>query len=234
MHNSDIKLGYKFSFGAKKSSGISALENDDHWGYLVDEAKQHIGWHSTRGTGKVPSWKVFLHDLSRPATRGRKAVKPRAKGRAQDSADQTMQGSAAGAGQTSLDQPAIIPVAQLMDKYRCNSPHPTSYCFIYTEGENAGGHVPFSNAGLSKWGDAIVSVSDIEQSVSVTPSTENRKCNTVPPTRFCTQGDAPQACHNPPRLNHPLAFHHCHHCSPTIPTCCTHCRNSTNLISRLV
>ena len=64
MHNSDIKLGYKFSFGAKKSSGISALENDDHWGYLLDEAKQHIGWHSTRGTGKVPGWKVYLHDLS--------------------------------------------------------------------------------------------------------------------------------------------------------------------------
>ena len=66
------------------------------------------------------------------------------------------------AGQLGPNQPAVIPVAQLMDKYQCNSPHPTSYCFVYMEGENAGGHVPFSNAGLSKWGDAIVSVTDVE------------------------------------------------------------------------
>ena len=175
MHNSDLKLGYKFSFGAKKSKGISALENDDHWGYLLDEAKQHVEWHSTRGTGKVPSWKVFLHDLSRPATRGPKAGKQgaRGKGMAQALADPAIQASIAEAGQTSIGQPAILPVAQLMDKYHCNNPHPTSYCFVYMEGDNAGGHVPFSNAGISKWGDAIVSVTDNESTIP-TPSTENR------------------------------------------------------------
>jgi len=79
MHNSDIKLGYKFSFRVKKSSGINALENDEHWDYLLDEAKQHVEWYSTCGTGKVPSWKVFLHDLSHPT--GRKGAKQGAKGK---------------------------------------------------------------------------------------------------------------------------------------------------------